>query len=86
MLGSTTWGEVYGVSISIVKVAMGCRTEPAIVHIAYVFHKLHFPPPTFPIFFIISTTYHKIHYTILPQKMDFFLKSLHDLLQYKSQN
>ena len=41
----------------IIKVAMGCRTEPAAVHIAHVLQKLHFFQ--FFSFFIIYTTHRK---------------------------
>ena len=38
---------------------MGCRTEPAAVHIAYVLQRLHFFQ--FFIFFIIYMIYRKLH-------------------------
>ena len=41
----------------IVKVAMGCHTEPAAVHIVHVLQRLHFFQ--FFNFFIIYTTYRK---------------------------
>ena len=51
---------------------MGCRTEPAAVHIAHVLQRLHFFQ--FFNFFMIWTTYcKKKFYTYLPQKkFDFF--------------
>ena len=54
-------------SAPIVKVAMGCRAEPAAVHIAHVLEKLHFFQFS-NFFLIIYTTYRKKNYTHLPQK------------------
>ena len=64
----------------IVKLAMGCRTEPAAIHIAHVLQRLHFFQ-FFNFFFIIHTTYCKKNYTHLPQKKNYThlpQKKLHD--------
>ena len=59
----------------IVKVAMGCRTKPAAVHIAHVLQRLHFFQ--FFNFFIIYTTYRKNKKITLPyrknKEIQFFL-------------
>ena len=58
---------------------MGCRTEPAAVHVAHVLQRLHFFQ--FFIFFIIYTTYRKkkLHaLTAKIKKINFFYNS-HDL-------
>ena len=54
---------------------MGCRTEPAAVHIAHVLQRLHFFK-FFNFFFII--------YAPLPQKKSIFFYKTHDLPQTKS--
>ena len=51
---------------------MGCRTEPAAVHIAHVLQRLHFFQ-CFNFFLIIYTTYHKkkLH-ALTAKKIQFF--------------
>ena len=72
----------------IVKVAMGCRTEPATIHIVHVLQKLH--SFNFSIFFTIYTIYRKrneqflfIIYTTYRKKRNYTTyrqeKELHDL-------
>ena len=68
----------------IVKVAMGCRTEPAAVHIAHVLQRLDFFQ-IFNFFYNLHDLQQKKKLHDLPQKLKnsiFFHKS-HDLQQKK---
>ena len=61
---------------------MGCRTEPAAVHIAHVLQQLHFFQSS--IFFIIYTIYRKkkLH-ALTAKKNSIFIYNLHGLPQKK---
>ena len=64
---------------------MGCRTEPAAVHIAHVLQRLHFFQ--FFNFLIIYTLYRKKKVTRpyrKNKKIQFFFYNSHDLLQKKN--